>query len=70
MMTLSLLKDLRLDKVCAKNLHMHLPGPLRKIIQSYVCKELTDDTIIDAVEMWCKGIEGKRDLNALRSMTT
>ena len=45
--------DLCLHRFCYSYVNKHLPGPLRKLIQSYVYEILTDKSIREAVGMWC-----------------
>ena len=64
----SFIVDLCLHRYCVGHVHKHLPGPLRKMIQAYVCEALTDETIRTAVGLWCtvSGDEGNRRLTQMR----
>ncbi len=55
----SFILDSCLHRYCERHLHKHLPGPLCKIIQSYVYEVLNNDTIRTAVSMWCSTDEAK-----------
>ena len=59
-----LLSELCMHRFCAVHVNKFLPGPLLKIIQSYVFESLNNENIEEAVIIWCK--DGKKNEALMR----